>query len=192
MRTAVRWAVVGILLACAAAATAGDIPRSARLVKEAGNQFLAAKRYADAIDCYLQAVQICPAFPEAHYNLGVAFLKGYRAYRLARHHFERYLELRPEAQDRESVRALVAALAQRERPLPEEPGQVVAVVGGRLLVSGGGWVKQGQLLEVAVEGETPCAKMLADYVYPDCVLTQRIRDRETLEKLRPGLVAMTR
>ncbi|WP_025321844.1 tetratricopeptide repeat protein [Deferrisoma camini] len=187
-----RIATLVTVLMVAAGAAAADIPRSARLVKEAGNQFLAAKRYADAIDCYLQALEIVPEYPEAHYNLGVAFLKGFRAFRLARHHFERYLDLEPLAPDREAVEALVATLARKESPLPGEPGQVVAVVGGRLLVSGGGWVRKGDEIEIREQTGTPCARVLADYVYPDCVLTQRILDDDTLQRIQPGLVAVNR
>ncbi|GAB4250000.1 tetratricopeptide repeat protein [Deferrisoma sp.] len=184
--------VVGSALLVTHWAPAADVPRSARLMKEAGNQFLAAKRYADAIDCYLQALEIVPDYPEAHYNLGVAFLKGFRAYRLARYHLERYLELDPTAPDREAVEALVTTLAQKETPLPKEPGRVLAVIGGRILVSGGNWVKKGDEIEIQEESGEPCACLLADYVYPDCVLTQRILDDETLGKVQPGLVAVNR
>ncbi len=187
-----RIAALVMVLMFAAGAVAADIPRSARLVKEAGNQFLDAKRYADAIDCYLQALEIVPEYAEAHYNLGVAFLKGFRAFRLARHHFERYLDLEPFAPDREAVEALVATLTRKESPLPEEPGQVVAVVGGRLLLSGSGWVGKGDEIEIRERTGAPCARVLADYVYPDCVLTQRILDNNTLQRIQPGLVAVNR
>ena len=182
-------ALYGMLLVAGLLATGArgaDVPRSARMIKEAGNDFLSAKRYADAIDCYLQALEIYPDFAEAHYNLGVAFLKGYRAYRLARYHFEQYLALEPGAPDREDVETLVDALAQREKPLPDEPGRVVAVVGDRLVVSGREWIRPGERIEV-VDGETPCASLVAQYVYPDCILTQRIRDARTLERIQPGL-----
>lgn len=169
---------------------AGDVPRSARLVKDAGNQFLAAKKYADAIDCYFQALELCPEFSETHYNLGVAFLKGYNATRLALHHFEHYLALEPGAADRESVQALAAALRERVKPVPEKRGEVVAVVAGRLLVAGADWVKPGDRIEVSAQGEAPCAQLLADYVYPDGALTQRIWDESTLNQVRGGMLAV--
>ena len=170
-------------------AWAGDIPRSARLVKDAGNQFLAAKRYADAIDCYFQALDIYPEFAEAHYNLGVSFFKGYQAMGLARYHFDQYLQLAPNAPDYDNVQALSQALAGRAKPMPSEQGQVIATVGGRLLVSGAKWAKPGDRIEVAEKGSDPCACLLAEYVYPDAVLTQRVWDESTLDKIRPGLVA---
>ncbi len=190
VRTVVFYGILVVAGLLATGTRAADVPRSARMIKEAGNDFLSAKRYADAIDCYLQALEIYPDFAEAHYNLGVAFLKGYRAYRLARYHFERYLALEPGAPDRQDVETLVAALAQRESPLPGEPGRVVAVVGDRLVVSGRGWIRPGGRIEV-VDGDTPCATLMAQYVYPDCILTQRIRDARTLERIQPGLAVAT-
>jgi len=180
----VAWALVAAGLASA------QVPRSARLMKDSGNDFLSAKRYADAIDCYLHALRLFPGFGEAHYNLGVAFYQGYRAYGLARHHFERYLDLEPDAPDRDEVRRLIDALSQREQPLPEEPGVVVAVVAGRLVVSGGGWASVGDQIEVARPGADPCACLLAAYVYPHAVLTQRVYDTDTLEMLEAGLVVV--
>ncbi len=185
-----------LVIACAIAAAlssgagAAGIPRSARLVKDAGNQFLSAKKYADAIDCYFQAIELYPEFAEAHYNLGVAFLKGYQAVNLSFHHFRTYLELDPYAGDRESVEALLEALAERMEARPKGRGEVIRVIAGRLLVSGGDWVQPGQEIEVAEKGETPCACLLASYVYPDSVLTQRIWNEDTLERMRPGLVAV--
>jgi len=169
---------------------ADGVPRSARLVKDAGNQFLAAKSYSDAIDCYFQALQLYPSYSEAHYNLGVAFLKGYNEIRLTIHHLDQYLKLAPNAPDRQSVDALLVALRERLDSVPEVRGQVLRVIGGRLLVSGGNWVKPGDRIEVAKRGEDPCACLLADYVYPDCLLTQRIWDAQTLELMKPGFVAV--
>ena len=175
------------LLACSA--WAGDVPRSARLVKDAGNQFLAAKKYSDAIDCYFQALEIYPQFSEAHYNLGVSFFKGYQAMGLARYHFDQYLQLAPDAPDYDNVLALTQTLASRAKPLPKEPGQVVATIGGRLLVSGAKWAKVGDRIEVAETGDDPCARLLAEYIYPDGVLTQRVWDESTLDRMKSGLVA---
>ena len=183
------WVTAAALVACTA--WAGDVPRSARLVKDAGNQFLAAKKYADAIDCYFQALDIYPEFAEAHYNLGVSFFKGYQAMGLARYHFNRYMELDPDAPDYDNVLALTQTLASRAKALPTEQGKVVATIGGRLLVSGAQWAKPGDRIEVAEEGADPCACLLAEYVYPDGVLTQRIWDEGTLDQMKPGLVAAT-
>ncbi len=196
MRTVVLYGMLSMFTSFVAALPGtvtwgADVPRSARMIKEAGNDFLSAKRYADAIDCYLQALEIYPDFADAHYNLGVAFLKGYRAYRLARYHFERYLSLEPGAPDREDIEILVEALTQKEKPLPPEPGRIVAVVGGRLLISGKAWIRPGERIEV-VDGKSPCASLVAQYVYPDCILTQRIRDARTLKKIQPGLAVATR
>ena len=185
--------LVGIVATISLALTlswAGDVPRSARLAKDSGNQFLSAKKYAGAIDWYFEALKLHPRYPEAHYNLGLAFLKGYKAMGPALHHFEMYLRLTPDAQDRKSVEALVTALRERAAPMPAEAGIVVRVVAGRLLVSGGDWVEPGDRIDVAEKGQDPCACLLADYVYPGCVLTQRIWDEETLERMKPGLVAV--
>lgn len=164
-------------------------PRSARLVKDAGNQFLAAKKYADAIDCYFQALDLYRDFPEAHYNLGVAFLKGYKALNLALYHFERYVEIDPEAADHENVQALISALRTRVAPLPQGSGQVIGIVAGRLVVSGTNWVERGDRIEIADRGEPARARLLADYVYPTCTLTQRIWDEDTLSSIKPGALA---
>lgn len=179
--------IAAALLACSA--WAGDVPRSARLVKDAGNQFLAAKRYADAIDCYFQALKIYPEFAEAHYNLGVSFFKGYQAMGLSRYHFDLYLQLAPDAPDYDNVLALSQTLASRAKPLPKKEGQVVATIGGRLLMSGADWAKPGDRIEMAEKGNAPYARLLAEYIYPDGVLTQRVRDKDTLDRIKPGLVA---
>lgn len=177
-----------VLLACAAALGA-EPPRAARLMKDSGNQFLSAKKYADAIDSYFQALQIFPDYADPHYNLGAAFLKGYKAFHLARYHFQRYLELVPDAADREEVSSLVASLAERAATSPVQAKTVIQAVGGRLLLGGGGWVKVGDKIEVNATGKTACA-VVADYVYPDCVLTQRVWDEKTLDAIKPGLVAV--
>ncbi len=190
MRTRHGLASLAVAVLLAGSAWGGDIPRSARLVKDAGNQFLAAKKYADAVDAYLQALQLSPRFAEAHYNLGVSFLKGYQANGLALHHFSEYLKLTPDASDRESVEALVAALRARLDPVKPERGRVIGVVAGRLLVGGGDWARVGDRLEVAAQGQAPCAVLLADYIYPDCVLTQRVWDERALEAVKPGFVAV--
>ncbi len=190
MRRAAIGTILASLLLTATAPLAEEIPRSARLVKDAGNQFLLAKKYADAIDCYLQALDTFPDFPEAHYNLGISFLKGYNSDRLALHHFRRYLELAPDAPDRESVEHVVQALTGRVTPLAEEPGRVLGLIAGRLVVSGGGWADRGDRIEVAEEGKAPRACLIAEFVYPDCVLTQRVWDASTLGSLRSGLFAV--
>lgn len=184
---------LGILVAATLAASpvwAADPPRAARLAKDAGNQFLASKQYADAIDFYFQALEIHPDFPEAHYNLGVAFLKGYQASGLAAYHFASYLALKPDADDRENVAALAAALKERAVPVPADRGKVIGVLAGRLLVSGGDWVRVGERMEVAQKGKAPSAVLLAIRVYPDCVLTQRVWDDRALEAMGPGMVAV--
>ena len=158
-------------------------------VQETGNQFLAAKKYADAIDSYFQALESYPDYPEAHYNLAVCFLRGSKEYRLARHHFEKYLELSPKASDREDVQALVATLAERVPPLDPQAREVVSVVGGRLLVGGTDWVRVCDRIEVGETGKSPNARLLAQYVYPDCVLTERVWSDRSLETLKPGLMA---
>jgi len=188
---AIRVAVAALSLCLIAlSASAGDIPRAARLMKESGNQFLAAKKYADAVDSYLQALQICPDYPEAHYNLGVSFLKGYKAFKLAGYHFQRYLEVSPTAPDRESVSALVSSLAERTPPTTGGARTVVGIVGGRLLVAGAGWAKAGDRIDVAEKGKDPCVRLIADYVYEDCVLTQRVWDEKTLETIKLGVLAV--
>lgn len=174
----------------ASSSWAGGIPRSSILVKDAGNRFLEAKRYADAIDCYFQALELSPNFSEAHYNLGVAFLRGYNATPLALYHFEKYLTLEPAADDAEGVGALVATLKERARPVRARPGEVLGVVAGRLVVAGGAWLRPGDRLQVSEKGEAPCAHLLAAYVYPDRALSQRIRDPGVLDLVREGMLAV--
>jgi tetratricopeptide (TPR) repeat protein len=181
--------LVAALCLAALSAVGSDVPRSARMMRESGNQFLAAKKYADAVDSYFQALEICPDYPEAHYNLAIAFLKGSKEYRLAKHHFEKYLDLSPEAADREDVQALVVTLADRVPLLDPESRQVLRVVGGRLLVSGTEWVRAGEHLEVGETGKAPATRLMAQYVYPDCVLTERVWNDRSLDTLKPGLVA---
>lgn len=189
MKTISAVVVAGCLSLLAVSASAGDVPRAALLMKETGNQLLAAKKYADAIDSYFQALEICPDYPEAHYNLGVSFLKGYKALKLARYHFQRYLLLAPAAPDRESVSALVGSLSERTSPTADGDRTVLKVVGGRLLLAGGGWVKTGERIEVPENGKSPRVCLVAGYVYPDCVITQRVWDEKTLEAIKPGLLA---
>lgn len=192
MRLVVAATIFGVLVVGPFGASAEDeIPQAARLVKEAGNQFLAAKRYADAIDCYLQALEAFPDFAQAHYNLGVSFLKGFSANRIALYHFRQYLDLVPEASDRAEVGRLVEALASKTPPPLDTQGQVLEVVAGRLVVSGGNWVKKGDRMEISGERQDPRLFLLAEFVYPDCVLTQRIWDANTLGSVHASLVAVT-
>ncbi len=85
---------------------------------------------------------------------------------------------------------MVEALAGRVTPLTEEPGMVLGVIAGRLLVSGGRWADRGDRIEVAEEGKAPRACLIAESVYPDCILTQRVWDASTLGSLRSGLIAV--
>ena len=176
--------LVALCFAATLAAAGGSIVRygedpEARKAKEHGDQFLASKRYADALDCYLQALEADAEYPEVHYNLGVVFLKGYRDYGLAAHHFRRYLSLDPYAEDLEQIEALLAGLDARRAPPLQERGVVIKELGGRLLISGA-WEAPRELL---VDTEDLSGTLLIAYRYSDVVLTERIREAEVLDLL---------
>ncbi|MDF1552076.1 MAG: tetratricopeptide repeat protein [Deferrisomatales bacterium] len=191
MRTAV--CLAWMLLACAGAANwalaGGSIVRfrqepGAQTAKEHGDQFLSSKRYADALDSYFQALEKDPEYPGVHYNLGAVFLKGYRDYGLAAHHFHRYLALDTYAEDREQVESLLAGLEARQQPAPGERGVLLKVLGDRLLISGA-W--DGDPRELAVDTEAVSGTVLVAYRYPAAVLTERIRDKQVLDLLTASL-----
>lgn len=179
--------LLSVALCCAGtlAVAGGNIVRfqqapEARQAKDHGDQFLSSKRYADALDCYFQAIEADPEYPEAHYNLGVVFLKGYRDYGLAAYHFRRYLELDPYALDRDQIESLLSGLEARAAPPAAARGTVIKVLGGRLLISGA-WDTAPR--ELAVETEDLAGTVLLAYSYPDAVLSERIREPEVLDLL---------
>lgn len=171
--------MLGAGLAGAADVVSRSGPTSAaRTAKQHGDQFLSSKRYADAMDCYFQSLGEDPEYPEVHYNLGVVFLKGYRDYGLAAHHFRRYLALDPYAVDREQVSALLVGLEARREPLPRERGVVLRALGQRLLISGA-WETTPR--ELVVNTKDVAGTVLVAYAYSGAVLTERIRQPEVLE-----------
>jgi tetratricopeptide (TPR) repeat protein len=167
------------LLIAFSAAGEDDAPRGARLMRDSGDQFLAAKRYADALDAYFQALSTHPRYSEVHYKLGVVFLKGYRAYDLARYHFQTCLSLAPDREDSLDVQALVETLADRGREAEAQRERYPLLLGGRCLdrTEGAPIAARDEVdIDIPSLGRR---RLIADYVYPNgLVLTNRFPEAE--------------
>jgi tetratricopeptide (TPR) repeat protein len=81
--------------------------------KEAGNHYLKQRQYQQARDQYLAALQLEPAYADAHYNLGVIYFFRLQNYPRALYHFVEYARLRPDAEDMHQVRALSIQALER-------------------------------------------------------------------------------
>ncbi|MDP8263150.1 MAG: tetratricopeptide repeat protein [Candidatus Ancaeobacter aquaticus] len=61
------------------------------------------KNYSDALDIFLEAYEIDPDDPEINYCLGVIYPIVKKDTKKGEYHYKRYLELNPEAEDRQMV-----------------------------------------------------------------------------------------
>jgi tetratricopeptide (TPR) repeat protein len=74
------------------------------LFRQAGDDFFGGGQYREAEREYLQALAIDPRFADVHYNLGVLYDAYLPDRQRAARHFRAYLDLAPDAPDRDSVR----------------------------------------------------------------------------------------
>lgn len=66
--------------------------------------------YEEAIEAYEKALSFNPQNPEAHYNLGLLYQNFKFDPEQAILHYQKYLELKPKAEDKEEVEASIAKL----------------------------------------------------------------------------------
>ena len=167
-----------LTLSATIALAAAEPPRSARITCEAGSRYLAEGNNADAVDCFLRAVEIAPRYAQAHFLLGDTFLWKYRVTPLALHHFEKYLEIEPDGSQRQAVDRIVSDLKTRIPAQPLEDVAVLGAVGSRLLVCGVGERKRGDEIRVSLSAAQLEDSLVVEYAYPECVLTMRDRESE--------------
>jgi tetratricopeptide (TPR) repeat protein len=96
----------GEALACFVRARdlAPGLPQS---YNDLGETYRKMERLEKAEQAFQEALAIDPAYAPAHYNLALVYVRGQRD-KDAIGHFERYLELRPDAPDAEEVRTWIA------------------------------------------------------------------------------------
>lgn len=80
-----------------------------------GVVYAQAKRYDEAIDAYRKAIEIDPKNAEAHYNLGLLYERVKSLSDRATWHYRRYLELKPQAEDRDEVQQWIDMLTASVR-----------------------------------------------------------------------------
>lgn len=69
-----------------------------------------AKLYDEAVGAYEKSLKFNPDNPEAHYNLGLLYQNYKSDPDKAVTHYQRYLELKPEAEDKEEVKGWIESL----------------------------------------------------------------------------------
>jgi len=75
-----------------------------------GVSYAHAKFYDEAIGAYEKSLFFNPNNPEAHYNLGLLYADYKSDSEKAIFHYKKYLELKPEAEDKEEVEARIKRL----------------------------------------------------------------------------------
>lgn len=80
-----------------------------------GVVYAQAKRYEDAIDAYRKSIELNPKNAEAHYNLGLLYERVKSLSDRATWHYRRYLELKPQAEDRDEVQQWIDMLTASVR-----------------------------------------------------------------------------
>ncbi|MBN2120284.1 MAG: tetratricopeptide repeat protein [Candidatus Omnitrophica bacterium] len=75
-----------------------------------GVAYTEAEFYAQAIEAYEKSLEANPDNPEAHYNLGLLYQDYEENSEKAALHYEKYLELKPQAEDSNEVKALIKEL----------------------------------------------------------------------------------
>lgn len=73
------------------------------------------KRYDEAIEAYRKSIELNPKNAEAHYNLGLLFDRVKSLPDRAAWHYRRYLELKPQAEDRDEVQQWIDMLTASVR-----------------------------------------------------------------------------
>ena len=75
-----------------------------------GVSFTKAKLFDEAINAYEKSLEFDPDNPEAHYNLGLLFANVKGQPEEAVVHYRKYLQLKPDAEDKDEVEAWIAKL----------------------------------------------------------------------------------
>ncbi len=88
-----------------------------------------AKDIEGAVELYKRVIDKRPTLARAHLELALIYDNQFEDYVRAIYHYERYLELRPEAPEREHVRSLINhALIYFAASLPEQPNESVRMI----------------------------------------------------------------
>ncbi len=133
MKCGVYFLTAGIL-ACFAGAGAGCSGRTERLDRRDENhplmrRAMARKQARDtdrAVDLFQQALERRPSLARAHLELGLLYDEDKEDYMRAAYHYERYLEMRPQAEKREMVERLIRdARLSYAASLPHQPSGAV-------------------------------------------------------------------
>ena len=93
-----------------------DDPETQRIAKqeyEQGTIDFRAKRYRDALQRYMRVYRIKP-YPNLVYNMARAF-EELKEYGDAADYYERYLEMKPDAEDRQEVELSITTLRRMEK-----------------------------------------------------------------------------
>ena len=75
-----------------------------------GIVYAQAQRYDEAIEAYQQSLELDPKNADAHYNLGLLYERATSQSDRASWHYRRYLELTPQAEDRDEVQQRIDML----------------------------------------------------------------------------------
>jgi len=75
-----------------------------------GMLFYEHKRPKRAINAFETVIRIDPSHKEAHFNLGLLYMRPYHNKKKAMHHFRRYLRLASRQDDVREVRRLMAEM----------------------------------------------------------------------------------
>lgn len=75
-----------------------------------GIVYAQAQRYDEAIEAYQQSLELDPKNADAHYNLGLLYERVKSQSERAAWHYRRYLELKPQAEDRDDVQQRIDML----------------------------------------------------------------------------------
>lgn len=71
-----------------------------------------AKLYDEAVQAYESSLKFNPTSPDAHYNLGIIYDNIQKDQEKALLHYKRYLELKPDADDKDEVQSWIDRLKQ--------------------------------------------------------------------------------
>ena len=124
--------ILSILLAVCSATFVGCFPSSQSQQDEekephflAGRSRVNAMDYNGAIESFNQALEANPHSAQAHFELGWLYAERDGDPAAAIHHYQRYLKLRPEAENTETIKAIILRLKQELAkgvlPMPSSP-----------------------------------------------------------------------
>lgn len=80
-----------------------------------GTIFLHNKQYRQAIDEYENVLELRPADPETHYNLGVLYDDYIKDRQKALYHYQKYLAINPKAPDAKKVESYILTLELEQK-----------------------------------------------------------------------------